>query len=151
MTRIFKVEVEDKTPSSHEVLVAAESVDQAREVAEVGRDRWICLLGSKDGAFRAVRAVEVKDGEEWGEKWPEKAGELDGIWRCPACGSAQVEANASVALNTTEIVSFDEGSDYWCPECNDGMGEHHKRICFVKGETCSFHAQPFAQCRRDNE
>lgn len=65
-------------------------------------------------------------------------------WRCPTCGSDQIEGLAWVVLNTKRVTTWEEHDGYWCPTCED----HVKRICEVsKDGRCISHDRPFAKCR----
>jgi len=65
-------------------------------------------------------------------------------WRCPGCGSDEIEGLAWVRLKDETVQTWDENSAYWCPQCQD----HVKHICAVDpNELCLTHDQPFAACR----
>lgn len=50
------------------------------------------------------------------------------LWRCPECGSADVECEAWINVNTEAVTSVNENSEYWCPECEDHFG----RVCSIE-------------------
>lgn len=65
-------------------------------------------------------------------------------WRCPGCGSDEIEGLGWVHLNDETVESWDENSEYWCPKCE----EHVKYICEVNTQGfCLLHERPFDECR----
>ena len=63
-------------------------------------------------------------------------------WRCRYCGCEEIECTAYVNMNTNEIVSFEEVSDYYCPRCQ----EWFRGAC--EGDPCTNHDELTANCQR---
>jgi predicted RNA-binding Zn-ribbon protein involved in translation (DUF1610 family) len=64
-------------------------------------------------------------------------------WRCPTCGSDEVQALAWFRVNGETLECWDEGGVYWCPKCQ----AHYPALCEVNREGfCLMHDRPFTEC-----
>lgn len=66
--------------------------------------------------------------------------ETPGEWRCPSCGSSEVEGTAWVVLNTDKATGDEPPSDdCWCPRCET----HPWTACVVERESglCTMHVE----------
>lgn len=74
----------------------------------------------------------------------QQATEAELYWACPACGSRDIEGLAWICLNGEAVVSYDEGADHWCPDCE----EHYRSVCHVgRDGHCLIHDQNVSECR----
>lgn len=67
-------------------------------------------------------------------------------FRCPRCGSREVEVLAWVSLNGEPDPDDAEPPDHWCPDCE----EHFDTVCEVDAEgQCRMHDKPVTVCRAE--
>ena len=65
-------------------------------------------------------------------------------WRCPKCGSDDIEILAWISVKDETIQTWDDTSTYWCPHCE----EHFRYVCQVNPDGRRLlHEQPFADCQ----
>ena len=49
----------------------------------------------------------------------QKSKDMDDMWVCDYCGSEEVDERAWVNMNTLEVSSPDDYTNFWCNNCED--------------------------------
>lgn len=108
---------------------------------------WFCWddLEHHTCTLTAVRGLSPEDAMRVAVSWlgdePERL-----RYRCSACGSDEIEAEAWVQLNSGTFVEWLETAHYWCPTCE----KHREGPCQINAEEfCVMHEQDFAACRAE--
>lgn len=111
--------------------IARQAIDLLRRLEE-----WAKILGEWDApVWQDASHFLIQHGSPKSER----------RWVCPVCGSDDIQGLAWVHLNDEVIDDYDEGRDYWCPQCQ----EHYRRICEIDREgNCVNHDQRHALYRR---